>query len=70
MTIDDALRAYASGHSSSKETKERTGLDYAQVLDGLGRLNLRVPPPAFDGPDGQALRESADRFTAFLKQAR
>jgi len=70
MTIDNALRAYASGHSSTKETKEHTGLDYAQILDGPGRLNLRVPPPAFDGPDGEALRDSADRFTAFLKQAR
>ncbi|PTQ58564.1 DNA invertase Pin-like site-specific DNA recombinase [Sphingomonas sp. PP-CE-3G-477] len=65
MTIDDALRAYASGHRSAKETKDRTGLGYVQVLDGLGRLNLRVPPPAFDGPDGDALRESADRFAAF-----
>jgi hypothetical protein len=70
MMIDDALRAYASGHASARETKERTGLNYAQVLDGLGRLNLCVPPPAFDGPDGEVLRESANRFTAFLKQAR
>ncbi|SFN66459.1 hypothetical protein [Sphingomonas sp. OK281] len=70
MTIDDALRAYASGHSSAKETKDRTGLDYAQVLYGLGRLNLRVPPPAFGGPNGDALGESADCFTAFLKQSR
>jgi len=67
MDVDSALRAYASGDSSSKETMERTGLNYSQVLDGLGRLNLRVPPPAYDGPDGQALRESAERFTAFLK---
>lgn len=67
MTVDDALRAYAAGRSSSKETMERTNLNYAQVLDGLGRLSLRVPPPAYDGPDGQALRESAERFTAFLK---
>lgn len=67
MNVDDALRAYASGGKTSKETMERTGLDYSQVLDGLGRLNLRVPPPAYNGPDGQALRESAERFTAFLK---
>lgn len=67
MNVDDALRAYASGGSTSKETMERTGLNYSQVLDGLGRLNLRVPPPAYNGPDGQALRESAERFTAFLK---
>lgn len=38
MMIDDALRGYASGHSSAKETKDRTGLDYAEVLDGLSRL--------------------------------
>ncbi|WP_132833828.1 hypothetical protein [Sphingomonas sp. PP-CC-3G-468] len=67
MTVDDALWEYAAGRSSSKEAMDRTGLDYSWVLDGLGRLNLRIPPPAFDGADGQALRESAERFTAFLK---
>jgi len=67
MTVDDARREYAAGRSSSKETMDRTALDYSRVLDGLGRLNLRIPPPAFDGVDGQALRESAERFTAFLK---
>ncbi len=48
MTIDDALRAYASGYRSAKETKDRTGLGYVQVLEAVMDLEAGLIHPVLN----------------------
>lgn len=64
--IADTLGRYSRGELTSKAVMQATGLNYAQVLDGLGALGLRLPRPNLDGPDGAHLREGYDRFLSYL----
>jgi hypothetical protein len=58
--MDDAaaevLRKYARGELTSRAVRDETGLDYSEILAGLGRLGLRPPVASFDGINGPALR--------------
>jgi len=51
-----ALRKYARGELTSGAVRDDTGMDYSEILAGLGKLELRPPVASFDGINGPALR--------------
>lgn len=62
--IADTLGCYSRGELTSKSVMQATGLNYAQVLDGLGALGLSLPRANFDGINGPALRRGVDLLVA------
>jgi hypothetical protein len=52
----EVLRKYARGELTSRAVRDETGMDYSEILAGLGRLGLRPPVANFDGINGPALR--------------
>ncbi|CAA9514673.1 MAG: hypothetical protein AVDCRST_MAG91-1836 [uncultured Sphingomonadaceae bacterium] len=48
---DEVVRAYAAGEASWREIRERTGIeDFAEMLQALGTLGLRLPRASTDRP--------------------
>jgi hypothetical protein len=45
----EAQRKYARGQRTSRAIRDETGMDYSEILAGLGRLGLRPPVASFDG---------------------
>lgn len=52
---DELLRRYARGEVTVRTLRD-AGLDYSEVLTGLGELGLRPPTASLDGINGPALR--------------
>jgi len=62
----EALRTYARGELTSRAVRDETGMDYSDILAGLGRLGLRPPVASFDGINGPALRRGVAVLLAAL----
>jgi hypothetical protein len=65
----DAIRAYAAGALSWSELRTR-GLNYVEVLGGLGELGLRPPIAPMEGPNVEARRRGRRRLRELLTQSR
>ena len=63
--LDMALRAYAAGDATWSNLQARGLVNYVDVLAGLGRLGLRPPIAALDGPN----TELRARGRALLRRA-
>lgn len=64
VVTDDEIRAYAAGELGWSSLRNR-GVDYYQVLSGLGALGLRPPIAPMTGPNVAARR----RGIALLREA-
>jgi|307.fasta_scaffold81553_3 hypothetical protein len=62
---EQLLRDYAAGAISWSLLRRRGYESYLDVLAGLGRLGLRPPIAAMDGPN----REARQRARALLQEA-
>lgn len=65
----EAIRAYAAGTLSWVELRTR-GLNYVEVLGGLGELGLRPPAAPMEGPNVEARRRGTRRLRELLAQSR
>jgi hypothetical protein len=69
-TREPMLRDYAAGRMSWFEMRERGFTDYADVLAGLGELNLRPPIAAMEGPNVAARERGRAILRRLLQEQR
>ena len=62
---DNEFKAYAAGTLGWAELRKR-GVDYAEVLAGLGRLGLRPPIAPLEGPNLAARQRGIARLKGLL----
>jgi hypothetical protein len=60
------LQAFSQGECSSRQARERTGLNYSQMLDALGELGLRLPSFDYDTAN-EEVRRGYDNLVAYYQ---